>query len=414
MNNNEELTILENNITETETAATVIEDSDTIDIQEIIDQPYEEKNMFISVHAIEDHIISKMTNGDNLNDFSQTLFKQSQTAKNTRTYIMTSTTTEVINLTKSLLEDYLSEKEDFEKSFNQFSEKAAARLNNAQQKSELKNLNMQKPSDGALTIIFNPEISNSIHNVKLLISKIDIKEYLERQSGKYEKGLPIENKTQKSCLINLTISKIPYSVKIDEPFYLELNIPNEENDKIICIINSIVITDTNSKISTFWTDGFLELKEERTDLNNTNTAFDSIKSFLSKKLKKYPHDYTVIHNNLIGYFERTSSYKNEEMITSVIGDYTPKDQNLKIAELTQELTELPSKKKFDTHFNIDKKDIEKKFSRDIQVNDSIVLKTKSHIRDISNTIIATIVDDEKVLIIKKVSDDAYNAFKKED
>ncbi|WP_342557799.1 hypothetical protein [Lysinibacillus sp. FSL P4-0201] len=411
MTNNENSIEYENNLSENEVSATVIEEIDVT--SEMQSDPTRKDNMFISVHAIEDHIVSSMVNGDNLNDFSQTLFKQSQTAKNTRNYNITSQTTEVINLIKSLLEDYLEESENFEKSFNHFSEKTAARLNSAQQKSESKNPNMQKPSDGALTIIFNPDISELHHSIKLLISKIDIKEYLERQNAKYEKGFPIENKTQKSCLINLTISANLDPEKIDEPYFLELNVPNQSH-KTICTINSIVITDTNSKISAFWTNDFLELKEERTDLNNTNTAFDSIKSFLSRKLKKFPNDYTVIHNNLIGYFERTSSYKHEEMISSVIGDYAPKDTNLKIVELAQELGELPSKKKFDTHFDIEKKDIEKKFSRDIQVNDSIVLKTKSHIRDINNTIIATKIDDEKVLVIKKVSDDAYNAFKKEE
>lgn len=350
--------------------------------------------LFISVHAIENHKVADMNmESENLIEFSSSLYYQAEHAKNTKSFTFNSLSTEVISEILKLCKQYLKDEEVFNQDFRISANIISERLNQVQIQSEQRNSTMRPPSDGALTINFSPVITEVSKDFKVLISKIDIKEYLERQHAIYEKGFPIENKTQKSCMIDLSI------VNDDE-----------------VTINSVLVSDSNSTIAAFWTEFFLEITAIRSNLKNTGDAFDSIKIVLNRSVKNQsPTDYTFLNNNLIGYFQRETDYKHEEMLAQVIGDYKPVNKEFDIKGLKITLEKLPSKMKFDTHFTIDNTEIKKKFSRDINISDSIILKTKSHIDDIKKTIIAAIDDsEEKILIIKNISDEAYDAFKQND
>ena len=69
---------------------------------------------------------------------------------------------------------------------------------------------------------------------------------------------------------------------------------------------SIILSDSNPNISSFWFDSFLELKPISNNEKNTKTAFLKIDAFINRQVTKISKaDGTELRNNLIGYM-RTS------------------------------------------------------------------------------------------------------------
>lgn len=274
------------------------------------------------------------------------------------------------------------------------SQNIAEKLLNVQKNYISNNTNASKnPSNGSLIIIFT-ESDEDPNKFNFLISKINLEVYLDKEESQFRAGLPEKNSVQKS-------------------FFTEI-IYNSESNEIE--FNNTQIADSNHKISDFWMNSFLQVDFSNDDTNNTLTAFKSIRSVINRKLRSSPNDKIRLENNLIGYFENTESFNNENAVKAIVGDKALKGTiGITNEELKETLLKLPEEKKYDTSFEIKEPVIETEFKKTIPISDTIDLRTKSHIENLETKII-TRTDDEGAyeLVIKNIDQKTYESFKQDD
>lgn len=280
------------------------------------------------------------------------------------------------------------DQDNFDALFEELSDFLAKKLLKAQIKKRDQHPGISAPKKGNLVFV----CLKREDKFEFLLSKIDQAIFLDLVDSKFKAGLPEEKATQKSC-------SIVYKVEDGE-------------NKIL----DITVSDTNQKISSFWTDDFLEVIELNSNEKNTKTAFNAVEGVLTSYVKrKSLKDYTELRNTLVGYFQTKTSFKYDDMIDYVIGDYTPKDENVKIDELKSRLNTLPAKKSFDTAFDIDNSQIKTRFKRTYKVSDKIEIRTSDYIEDLKKVIIAKEDEfGEKILVIKNIEKELYETFKSEE
>ncbi|KYG92044.1 hypothetical protein A0U40_03645 [[Bacillus] sp. KCTC 13219] len=269
--------------------------------------------------------------------------------------------------------------------FHSNCEKIATRLLSAEQNSIQKYPTMPHPRKGNLIITAD----NSINELTITLAKIESADFLENINLQMQSGLPKNKKALKTAVINIT--------KEDESAELEV---------------IITITDSNTTISKYWSDDFLEAVELTSDEKNTKNAFSSIEKILSRNLQnKASSDYTELRNNLVGYFKTQPAYHHEQMIQHVFGTYQMINTNVDLQKVKNQVNELIEKDKFDTHFTIISKEIKARFKKSYKVSDSIELRTMGHIKDLRHIIRATENKlGEKILEIKIENDRLYESF----
>lgn len=220
-----------------------------------------------------------------------------------------------------------------------------------------------------------------------LISKVEHESFLNTEDLVRQIGLPYEKKALKTCLIKFTI----------------------DDD-----VESIIVSDTNVRISQYWVKDFLELKEKNSNEKNTSTAFNSIDLVLTRQLKKQsPSDYTMLRNTLIGYFKTQEEFAFEHMINSVFGEYQPeKPELVDMIKIKEVVNKLPEQVGFDKRFTIVGKEISARIKKIIKISDKIELNLKDHIDQLKKVIKSEqLPDGEKVIVIKTENEEAYEMFK---
>jgi hypothetical protein len=319
--------------------------------------------------------------------FTNKLFIQDSAATNKRGFKFARESSEVAQILKGIISE--TESESFNAIFEAKTDLLAEKLLDAQIKRAERSPGINPPKKGSLVVIY----LKSDNNIKILISKIDQAIFLNLEDAQYKSGLPEEKATQKSCSIS-------YKKNGDE--YL---------------LEEIIVSDTKAKISSFWYEDFLDLKELTSDESNTSKAFTAIENVLSTYVKKKSSkDFTDLRNNLVGYFQTKPSFKFEDMVEYVIGEYTPDNQEISISTLKEKINKLPEKMDFDTSFNIVVSQIKARFKRTYKVSDKIELRTSDYIEDLKNVIIAK-EDHEyggKILVIRDIDEKLYNTFKVEE
>jgi hypothetical protein len=348
-----------------------------------------ERIEYLSVHQIdiENSTTNKVNiNSSDLQDFTRKLFFQELTATNKRYFKFSRETNEVAQIFKSLIENF--ENENFLSVFQAKTDILADILLNAQQKTVERHPNIQPPKKGNLVII----LLKRADRIEILISKIDQAIFLNLQDSKYTAGLPEEKATQKSC-------SIAYQLDGDEYQLVD-----------------IIVSDSNSKIATFWVEDFLQLKELTSNESNTVNAFNGIENVFSTYIKKKSKgDFIELRNNLVGYFRTKTSFNFDEMVEYVIGNYSPENTEIDIDTLKDRLKRLPEKKDFDTSFEIIESRIKARFKRSYKVSDKIELRTSDYIENLKDVIVAKENDyGERVLVIKNIDDEIFNSFKSEE
>lgn len=270
-----------------------------------------------------------------------------------------------------------------EKSFSEISNIIAERLlgieKNADEK--YKHLNGIKP--GSLVQAYLSCNEEKFY----LIAKIEHNAFIDQNDLLKHIGLPFEKQALKMCFIK-------YS----------------EEDEIL----EIVLDDTNPKISQYWWEDFLELKELNSNEKNTQNAFKVLDHQLKNQImKKAPKDYTVLRNSLVGYFKSQEYFSYETMINTVFGNYSPQDPDaLNIENFKAGLSELPEKKKFDRKFEIVPRAINARIKSIVPITESIDLTIKDSIHNIEETITSQKEDNgDMFIIVKTDSIEAYNKFK---
>lgn len=193
--------------------------------------------------------------------------------------------------------------------------------------------------------------------------------------------------------------------KVYKAFVVKVNSDSE--------IEKVYVYDTHSKIANYWWSTFLELTEEKTNVYNTDRAFNSvIKKILNpiKNLSSVDHYY--LHQATVQYFKTSSSFSLENFIDSVFTNYSPESLEVKIEDLIAKINELPEKFDFDTKFDIDTSFLHGvKINKKITLRENLELTIKGVVEDYQNIIIPEIGNDGRKYL-KIQTDIGYDEFSK--
>lgn len=239
----------------------------------------------------------------------------------------------------------------------------------------------------AITEIRKGSLIQSLLNyedgILYLIAKVEHDAYIDTTDLIRHIGLPEENQALKTCLIKLT----------DD-----------------CEIESVIVNDTNSVISNYWWNEFLELRKLKTDEHNTKTAFQSIENVLNRKIKETP-DHTILRNSVISYFRNQEQFSYDNMMNNLFIHYTPVSDGLDMDGLNASLAVLPESKGFDRRFTVVKKEITGRIRKTYKIYDKIDLQIKDSIDGIRH-IIRSVKDDDgqKYIRIRTDNEAVYRLF----
>ncbi|PIT60122.1 nucleoid-associated protein [Snodgrassella alvi] len=229
-----------------------------------------------------------------------------------------------------------------------------------------------------LQIHFNHE-----NDQKIALIKIDTNLILD-DILKIRAGLPVKTRVQKVAVISF-----------------------DSSNKI----NSLLLSDTNSKITEYWRDAFLNSEPVQTDEQNTKNAFEAIDNFLKRKIKSISkQDFYYIRNKVILDFRKTSFEFN--ILVSDLQNYEPINADLAVEfnKILSEFEKLPQgKKKFDMQFGIDPTMIKAKLKKQLMVIDNnfdLIIKTP--VEDLKTVL--GVDDDDRGKYVKIYSDNGYDVF----
>ncbi|MDR2126728.1 MAG: hypothetical protein LBP63_07855 [Prevotellaceae bacterium] len=214
---------------------------------------------------------------------------------------------------------------------------------------------------------------------KMIILKVDYEEFISEITGNIVSGLSIRRKVYKAFIYEI----------------------NNHNEQI-----AISVFDTNTPVSVYWWDKFLELEVVTTNAENTKNAFSAIETeILNPIKKKHKQDYLLLWNATVAYFRREGEFNLSHYRDDIIGDYTPFDDNLDINGLKSRVDKLPIKYKFDPRFDKVPSKIQKRFKNILHLTDEITLVLKHDVADPKTTFKSHEDADGKYLMIR--SDKGY-------
>ncbi|MCX4359336.1 nucleoid-associated protein [Xylanibacter muris] len=221
-------------------------------------------------------------------------------------------------------------------------------------------------------------------DMKVIISKSDYTEFIEEITGNKTNGLPTKKRIFKSFVVNINTE--------------------DGNNEIV----QLLTFDSNASRATYWWKTFLELKEIRDDERNTQTAFNAIKAKILEPIrKKHRPDYLLLWNATIAYFRGEGDFDIDHYKNNIIGNYTPQDKTLKVAELKEKIEKLPSQCKFDPRFTKCPNVIAAKYKNVLRLTDEIDLLIKHDMPNIRKTI-QPYSDNEGNKFIMILSSDGYD------
>lgn len=231
-------------------------------------------------------------------------------------------------------------------------------------------------------IIVQALINDSDKN-KYIICKADHNEFLNEINFLLSRGLPIKK-------------------KIFKGFICTLNSNHTLSDNFVY----------DQQLTKYWWNDFLELTKVHSDEDNTQNAFDAIDKGVLVKLKsKHPQDYMHLSNSNVQYFRGNETFDMNNYMASMFDNYLPFDDKLDMEKVMKEIRELPtkSKKQFDEQFPIIKKQIKKRFIKDISLTPQIELHFKEEIPDLENVVTA-VIDDDGTKYVRVKSEQGYKYF----
>lgn len=226
------------------------------------------------------------------------------------------------------------------------------------------------------------------HNglLKIALAKIDTIQYINEVLH-IDSGLPIETRVQKTAVVSF----------------------NNSNT-----IESLLLSDTTSKIATYWRSAFLQAEPVLTDSQNTQNAFETIDHFLKIQIRKISKkDFYYIRNKVILDL-RKDSFEFKNLIND-LQKYKPFDKELeaRFNDILIKFQELPknSKKPFDTQFDIDPSKIKAKLRNKLLIDENFDLLIKTPVEDLQTVL--QVGDDDGGKFIKIYSEDGYNLLKRD-
>lgn len=178
-------------------------------------------------------------------------------------------------------------------------------------------------------------------------------------------------------------------------------------------INKIYLSDSQTRISEYWYDGFLDLKESKSDILNTKKAYNCIKGLLSENLSaNHKPDLLEYNNALNVYFSTKDSFSIDDCLDFVFS-IEPIDDTINKEDLKTKIKERNiAANLFDNTFTVDNTDI-KRHLRNIKytLNTNVELKVKSTDARIKESIYTHKLDNgDLILAIKNVDIKELNRF----
>lgn len=344
------------------------------------------KTLLASLHQIDrdsDTVKQQEVNNADAEQFVSNLISEIKKNKNKRAFSFKSSTSEVSStLLKIFKEKDIDDNNDL---FQSNCYLIAKRILSSENRSVEKYPNMKHPKKGSLITTFNIDDEG---NYFIIIAKIETEEFLSDINLVLTTGLPSQKPALKTATIELS----------------EL-VAGE-------ISTNLVLTDSSSSISKYWSEDFLESKELTSNEKNTKNAFTEIERVIARKLKKdAPSDYTELRNNLVGYFKGQESFNFDEMVNQVFGKYPMQNDSITLDSVKEKVNALSSSSKFDTQFDLVPNEIKAKFKSTYKVTNEVELRTFGHVEDLRHIIRASKnLQGERILEIK-VSDSAvYESF----
>jgi hypothetical protein len=332
---------------------------------------------YTSLHHI-DHLNDKVqeveikNQGEQLSTYIERLLEEIIESSSKRSFDFQSDTTEVrSSISKMLAENYAEASSINASRLLQIEKDAQERIRHL-------NAEIQQGS------LFHAYVEDENDARFIIISKADHNEYLDELDFELRRGLPWKKRVFKAILVTF-----------------------EEEQ-----VNSVYVYDTNSKLSTYWWNAFLELKERYTDIHNTKTSLHTIDRKIFSQIKeKYPADHVILRNSAIGYFRNKDEFDLSEFINQTFRNYYPVDNTLPLEKIIGQTEKLPERWGFDRRFAIKKDEINKRAVNKIKLSNNIDLLIKDHIENLNGTITAE-EDQEGNKYVKIKSEEGYKAFKR--
>lgn len=283
---------------------------------------------------------------DNFKRYIQEMLNQISSKAPDRYYQFKSEYTEVHNLIRTILSE-----EEYERTSNAIASRLLDKEKEAQE--DLNRKNLKKEITKGMLIVSLVRMTDEAR--KMIVSKVDYDEFISEMTGEITTGLSIKRKVYKALIC-------------------EVNNLNE-------IINTSIF-DTNTPVSAYWWNKFLELEVVITDKENTQNAFHAIETDVLFPLKKkHKQDYLLIWNATVAYFRSEGEFSFPYYRDEIIGTYTPYDDKLNVEELKTKVDKLPSKYKFDLRFDKVPAAVNKRFKNTLHLTNEIDLIIK---HDVAN------------------------------
>ena len=161
-----------------------------------------------------------------------------------------------------------------------------------------------------------------------------------------------------------------------------------------------VIFDTNAKPSVYWWSDVWELRPVRSDEVNTQEAIKHVVHELMQVRKTAPADYTILRNAAIAAFKQAGALDFDQFVTSTFATYVPVEASLAdtLPDLVSRLRQLPSKKKFDSHFTLAPAAVPYRQAK-VLLNTGITLSYDEGLPHLSDRIWATKTSDGKDVVV---------------
>lgn len=310
-------------------------------------------------------------NSPDLVEYTERLLSDIKERNSKRSFEFRSETTEVFTAIKYMMDG------DFEKADKITTERLLDVEKTTQSNMNKLGIEIQKGS------LFQVTVNTEEDRQMIIIGKADHNDFLDASDLSVHKGLPWKKKIFKSFLL----------------------IANSEGE-----ILKIMVSDTTNAITKYWWSDFLELSEVRTDKHNTKNFLDLIdKKVFNPIKKKFPADHTTLRNSVLGYFRANDAFDLDVLVNRIFKNYTPKNENLKIDEITEKVKSIPKKYELDSQFNIDKEEINKRAVNKVFLNEGMELVLRGA-PDLS--IIQPFEDKEGEKYIAIKTEEGFNRFQK--
>jgi len=254
---------------------------------------------------------------------------------------------------------------------------------------------------------------------RLLIVERRTQQKIAHLGKEIQKGIVVQALVTDNEINKFIICKAEHNDFLDEvKFTLSRGLPIKKKifKGFACSMNSDQTLSNNlvydKYLTNYWWNDFLELTKVHSDEDNTINAFDAIdKGVLVKLRTKYPQDYMHLSNSNIHYFRGNESFDMNDYVSNMFDNYLPFDDKLDIEKLKSDVRQLPkkSRKQFDEQFLIVKKQIKKRFIKNIALTPQIDLHFKEEIPDLENVVTAEI-DDDGTKYVKVKSEQGYKYF----